>query len=116
MNIEEKLKLYIDLQKEITAFRKKQSEQKKVLQSLEQEIHEYMKTNDLTNLSLKDGEIILYEKKTNQSFKRPAIVEKISEYLKCDEDKAEKLAESILTNKVFTIESKIKANIKKNKI
>jgi hypothetical protein len=115
MDIQEKFKLYIELQKEITAFRVKQNEQKKILQGLEKEIHEYMTTNDMENISLKDGEIVLYEKKVSQSFKRPAMIEKITEELKCNEEKAEKLAESILTNKVFTLEKKIKANIKKSK-
>jgi septal ring factor EnvC (AmiA/AmiB activator) len=113
MDIQEKFKLYIELQKEIAQFRKKQSEQKKVLQALEKEIHEFMKNNDMTTVSLKEGEIVLYERKVSQSFKRPAMIEKITEELKCDESKAEKLAESILTNKVFTLEPKLKANIKK---
>lgn len=115
MNIEEKLKLFIELNKEIAVFRKKQSEQKKILCSLEKEIQEYMTNNSLDSIPLKDGNIILYERKISQSFKKPAIVEKITEELKCDEKKAEKLAESILTNKVYTVETKIKANIKKVK-
>lgn len=113
MDIQEKFKLYIELQKEIVAFRKKQSEQKKILSSLEKEIHEYMESNQMDNISLKDGEIILYDRKVSQSFKRPAMIEKITEELKCDEAKAEKLAESILTNKVFTLEKKLKTNLKK---
>ena len=115
MDIQEKFKLYIELQKEIAVFRKRQSEQKKVLQSLEKEIHEYMTTNDMENIILKDGEIILYERKISQTFKRPTMIEKITEELKCDEAKAEKLAESILTNKVFTLEKKLKANLKLKK-
>lgn len=116
MDIQAKFALYIEINKEIAVFRKKQSEQKKVLQKLESEIQEYMTANSMDSISVKDGEIVLYEKKTSQSFKRPAIVERITEELKCDEKKAERLAESILTNKVFTVESKIKANIKKVKI
>jgi septal ring factor EnvC (AmiA/AmiB activator) len=115
MDIQEKFKTYIELQKEIVAFRKKQTEQKKVLQGLEKEIHEYMQKNNMTTVSLNDGEIVLYEKKVSQSFKRPAMIEKITEELKCSNEKAEGLAESILTNKVFTLEPKIKANIKKSK-
>jgi hypothetical protein len=115
MDIQDKLKLYLELNKEIAAFRKKQTAQKKVVQNLEKEIQEYMTDNDLDSIPLKDGDIVLYERKVSQSFKRPAIVEKITEELKCDETKAEKLAESILTNKVFTLEKKIKANIKKTK-
>ena len=116
MDIHEKIKLYLELNKEIAEFRKKQREQKKMLTSLEQEIHEYMTNNDMDSINLKDGDIVVYERKVSQSFKRPAIAEKLAEELKCDEIKAEKLAESILTNKVFTVEKKIKVNIKKKKI
>ena len=115
MDIQEKFKLYIEMNKEIAEFRKKQRDQKKILDKLEQEIHDYMSNNNMDNISLKDGEIILYEKKISQSFKRPAIIEKLTEKLKCDEKKAEDIAESILNNKVFTLEKKIKANIKKIK-
>jgi hypothetical protein len=113
MDIQEKFKLYIELNKEITEFRKKQRDQKKVLDQLEKEIFDYMSDNNMDNISLKDGEIVLYDRKVSQSFKRPAIVEKLTEKLRCDEKKAEDIAESILTNKVFTVEKKIKANIKK---
>jgi hypothetical protein len=112
-NIQEKLKLYLDLNKEITEFRKKQRDQKKIMEQLEKEIFEYMSTNNMDNISLKDGEIILYDKKISQSFKRPAIVEKLTEKLKCDEKKAEDIAESLLSNKVYSLEKKIKVNIKK---
>jgi malonyl CoA-acyl carrier protein transacylase len=115
MDIQEKFKLYLELNKEIVEFRKKQREQKKVLDQLEKEIHEYMSDNNMDNISLKDGEIVLYDRKVSQSFKRPAIVEKLTEKLRCDEKKAEDIAESILTNKVFTVEKKIKVNIKKQK-
>jgi hypothetical protein len=115
MDIQEKFKLYIELNKEIAEFRKKQRDQKKVLDQLEREIHDYMADNNMDNISLKDGEIVLYDKKISQSFKRPAIIEKLTEKLRCDEKKAEDIAESILTNKVYTLEKKIKANIKKQK-
>ena len=113
MDIQEKFKLYLDINKEITEFRKKQREQKKMLQQLEQEIFDYMSDNNMDSINLKDGEIVLYDRKVSQSFKRPAIVEKLTEKLRCDEKKAEDIAESILTNKVFTVEKKLKANIKK---
>lgn len=115
MDIQEKFKLYLELNKEIVEFRKKQREQKKVLDQLENEIHDYMNDNNMDSISLKDGEIVLYDRKVSQSFKRPAIVEKLTEKLKCDEKKAEDIAESILTNKVYTVEKKIKVNIKKQK-
>ena len=115
MDIQEKFKLYLELNKEIVEFRKKQREQKKVLDQLEKEMHDYMSDNNMDSISLKDGEIVLYDRKVSQSFKRPAIVEKLTEKLRCDEKKAEDIAESILTNKVYTVEKKIKVNIKKQK-
>jgi len=115
VSIQDKFKLYITLQKEIVQFRKKQAEQKKVLQTLEADIQEYMLDQGLDNISLADGDIIIYQRKTNQGMKKPAIIEKIAEKLKCTDQKAEELAESILTNKVFAVENKVKANIKKTK-
>lgn len=115
ISIQDKFKLYIALQKEIATFRKKQAEQKKILQTLEADIQDYMLNEGLDNISLADGDIVIYQRKTNQGMKRPAIIEKISEKLKCTDEKAEELAESILTNKVFAVENKIKANIKKTK-
>ena len=113
INIQDKFRVYLEIQKELSNFRKKQAEQKKVLQALEDEIKDYMKNNDMDSIALKEGEIVLYDKKVSQTFKRPVVVEKITEKLKCDEKKAEELAESIFSNKVFTVEKKLKANIKK---
>jgi hypothetical protein len=115
INVQEKFRVYLEMQKELAAFRKKQAEQKKVLQTLEDEIKEYMKTNDMDSIALKEGEIVLYDRKVSQTFKRPVMVEKIAEKLKCDTQKAEDIAESIFANKVFSVEQKIKANIKKSK-
>lgn len=113
--IQEKFRVYLEMQKELAAFRKKQAEQKKVLQTLEDEIKEYMKTNEMDSIALKEGEIVLYERKVSQTFKRPVMVEKIAEKLKCDTQKAEELTESIFANKVFTVEKKLKANVKNKK-
>lgn len=111
--IQEKFKLYLNIQKELATFRKKQAEQKKTLVSLEEEIKEYMKNNEISSLSVNEGEIVLYDRKISQTFKKPVMVEKIVEKLKVDDKKAEELVESIFSNKVFNIEQKIKANIKK---
>jgi hypothetical protein len=113
VDIQEKFRVYLQMQKELADFRKKQAEQKKLLQGLEEEIKEYMKKNGLDSLSLSDGQIVLYDRKVSQTFKRPVVIEKICEKLKCNEKKAEELAESIFSNKVFTVEQKLKANIKK---
>jgi hypothetical protein len=115
VSIQEKFKLYIALQKEIKSFRIKQAEQKKVLQTLEADIQEYMLDQGLDNISLADGDIIIYQRKTNQAMKKPAMTEKIAEKLKCTDEKAEELAEALLGNKIFVVENKIKANIKKTK-
>ena len=63
MDIQEKFKLYIELNKEIHEFRKKQRDQKKVLDQLEREIYDYMADNNMDNISLKDGDIVFYDKK-----------------------------------------------------
>ena len=60
----------------------------------------------------RENSIVLYDKKTNQTFKKSTMTNKLSEILKVDEEKAEKIAESIVSNKVFITESKLKANIK----
>jgi len=115
VSIQEKFKLYISLQKEIAEFRKKQSEQKKILQTLEADIQEHMLEHQLDNITLADGEIVIYQRKTNQAMKKPAMTEKIAEKLKCTDEKAEELAEALLGNKIFAVENKIKALIKKKK-
>ena len=111
--IQEKFKLYLELNKEIALFRKTQATQKKIMQNLEDEIKEYMKDNNMDSISLNEGEIILSDFKVSQSFKKDVIVEKLKEKLKGDGDLAEKLAESIVTNKVFVISQKLKAKLKK---
>lgn len=113
MDIQEKFKLYLEMQKEIVEFRKKQKEQKKNLQNLEDEIKEYMKNNDMDSIALKEGEIILYDRKVSQTYKKETIVEKLTEKLRGDERQAEELADSIVSNKVFTVERKIRAKVKK---
>lgn len=114
-SIQDKFRLYLDMQKDFTIFKKKQAEKKKMLNSLEDEIKEYMKSNNMDTISLKEGEIIMYDRKVSLTFKKESILEKLTEKLKGDDVLAEKLAESIMSNKIFNVESKIKANIKKDK-
>ena len=113
VTIQDKFKLYIQLNKELVEFRKKQKDQKKILTKLEEDIQAYMTENGMDSINIKDGDIVIYQKKVNQAFKRPAMIECLKDKLNCNDDKAEKLVESILTNKVFTVEAKIKATIKK---
>lgn len=112
--IQSKFKKYLEINKDINQFRKKVNEHKKTLQSLEQEIQDYMTDNDMTSIQLNEGEIVLYERKISQSFKKESIADCLKIKLKCDENKADDLAQSILQNKSFKVESKLKVNIKKN--
>lgn len=111
--IKEKLEEYLRIQKEIHEMRKKQKEHKNALDSLEKDIQEYMVNNTLNSISTKHGEIILYDKKTSQTLKKETMIEKLSDELK-NTEAAEKLVDSILSNKVFTTTTKIKAKLKKN--
>lgn len=110
--IQEKLSVYLSLNKELTGLKKHQKELKTKIQTLETDIKEYMTSNDMDSISLKDGEIVLYSRKIPQLFKKESIVEKLTEELK-DSNKAEKLTQSILQNKKFIVEDKLKAVIKK---
>ena len=103
---------YINLNKQLRELRKQQKTIKDKVDSLEKQIKDYMMSNDMDSISLKDGEILLYTKKISQTYKKDSIVEKLTEKLK-DSQKAEELAESIVSNKKFLVEDKVKAVIKK---
>ena len=111
-SIQAKFSEYINLNRELSNMRKQQKEVKNKAESLEKQIKEYMTNNDMDSISLKEGEIVLYSKKISQTFKKESIVEKLTEKLK-DSQKAEELAQSIVSNKKFLVEDKIKAVIKK---
>lgn len=111
--IQDKFKLYIELNKEIAEFRKRQADKKKTLQQLEESIKEYMKENDMDSIKMNDGEIVLYDRKISQTYKKETIVAQLTEKLKGDDKLATSLAESIISNKVFNVEPKIRAKIKK---
>lgn len=112
MSIQEKFTEYININKELVTIRKQIKQHKQRVDALEKEIKEYMTQNDMDSVSLKDGEIVLYAKKISQTFKKESIMEKLTEKLK-DSQKAEELTQSILSNKKFVVEDKIKAVIKK---
>jgi hypothetical protein len=114
MSVQEKLTEYINLTNELKQIRKNQLELKKKVKELEDSIKEYMISNDMDSISLKEGEIILYSKKIPQTFKKESIVEKLTEQLN-DTKKAEQLTESILGNKKFVMEEKVKAVIRKKR-
>jgi DNA repair ATPase RecN len=112
--IQETFQKYIELQKQLTDMRKQQKIVKKNADTLELEIKEYMTKNDMDSISLKDGEIVLYARKIPQTFKKEVMMEKINERLK-DSQKSEEIAQSILQNKQFIVEEKIKAVKSKKK-
>lgn len=111
-NVQEKFKEYLDLNKELSLLRKQLKEKKQVVDLLEKDIKNYMTDNNMDSIAMKDGEIVLYSKKISQTFKKDTIVEKLTEQLK-DVQKAEALTQSIMQNKKFIVEDKIKAVLKK---
>lgn len=111
-NFQEKFKEYLDLNKELSLLRKQLKEKKQVVDMLEKDIKNYMTDNNMDSIAMKDGEIVLYSKKISQTFKKDTIVEKLTEQLK-DSQKAEALTQSIMQNKKFIVEDKIKAVLKK---
>ena len=111
--IQQKFKDYLQLNTEISELRKSQTDKKKQADKVEKEIFEYMRENNMDCVKLNEGEIVLYEKKTSQTYKKEKIVEKLTEELKGNKTLAETLTESIINNKVFNTEPKIKAKLKK---
>jgi hypothetical protein len=103
---------YITYSKEINDLKKLQKEKKINMKKIEDSIYEYMKNNDMDCISFKDAEIILYDKKIPQTFKKETIAEKLTEELS-DPVKADDLATSIVQNKKFILENKIKVVLKK---
>lgn len=114
MDISSKMKKYITINKEVAELRKKMKTLQDENKSLESEIKDYMTQNDLDEIKLDDANIVLFQKKVPQTFKKENIKEKLEEKLK-DSRKAEELTDIILKNKTFTVEDKIKAVLKKAK-
>lgn len=115
MSIEEKFAQFIDYETEMAELRKKISVIKKTKDKLELEIKEYMENNELDSVSIKGAQIVIYDKKISKTFSKEAIVENLKDHLNGDENKAEVLAESIIKNKTFETEPKVKAVIKKKR-
>jgi len=111
-SIDAALNEYIDLISGLAALRKQVKEKKTQADALEKHIKEFMVKNKMDSIALKEGEIVIYSKKISQTFKKETIVEKLTEELK-DSHKAEILTESILKNKKFIVEDKVKAVLKK---
>lgn len=112
MTIEEKFGTYLQLSKEAQQLKKQVKDITKKIEGLEKEIKEYMETNEMDSISVPEGEIILYEKKVPQTFKKENIVERLNEKLH-DNQKAEELTECILTNKSYALHNKLRAVTRK---
>lgn len=113
-NIQDKFREFLSMNEEITNLRQQVKKKKEQIDHLEKEIKDYMTHNNMDSISMKDGEIVLYSRKISQTFKKDTIVEKLTEELK-DSQKAERLTQSIIQNKKYVVEEKIKAVIKKKK-
>ena len=113
ISIQEKFALYIEINKQLKEARLKQKQTKQVLTKLEEDIQKYMVDNKMDNISTKDGSIVLYEQKKSLTFKKESISDCLVNKLDCNLEQAEKIADSILENKVFNTAKKIKANLKK---
>jgi microsomal dipeptidase-like Zn-dependent dipeptidase len=111
-HIQNKLESYIELQKVLSDYRKKLRDSKKQLDDLEKEIKTYMTTNGMDSIALPTGEIVLYNKKIPQTFKKESMVDTLTDKLK-NQKQAEELVETILKNKTFLVEEKVRAIIKK---
>ena len=110
--IQEQFSEYLLLNKELQNRRKELKEFKKRSDDLEHRIKEYMTLNQMDSISLKEGEIVLYPKKISQTFKKEIMIEKLTEKLN-DSKKAEELTDSILQNKQFILQDKLRAVLKK---
>lgn len=105
---------YFDAVSESKELRTKQKILKKKIDDIQNKIKKYMIENDINNLSFEQGDIVLYEKKIPQTFKRENIIETLTEELK-DTEKATEITQTILSNKKFLVENSVKAVVKKKR-
>lgn len=103
---------YFDAVNESKELRTKQKNLKKKIDDIQNKIKKYMIENDINNLSFEQGDIVMYEKKIPQTFKKENIIETLTEELK-DNEKATEITHTILSNKKFLIENSVKAVVKK---
>lgn len=111
-HIQNKLESYIELQKVLSEYRKKLRDSKKQLDDMEKEIKTYMTTNGMDSIALPTGEIVLYNKKISQTFKKESMVGTLTDKLQ-NQKQAEELVDTILKNKTFLVEEKVRVIIKK---
>lgn len=113
----DKIDEYISMYKELNELKKKQTNLRKMIKELDDDIKKHMRDNELSVLqSSNGGEILLYNKKIPQTFKKENIINKLNEKLQdihLNNTSVDDLADSIFKNDVFVIEEKIKPNLKK---
>lgn len=110
-HFQEVLDDYIENNKQLSELRKQQQDLKKKNLVLETKVKEYMLENKMDSLSFAGGDIVIYERKVSETFKKPSLIENLKPHLS-SEAKAEAAAESILNNKVFSTKSSIKVKTK----
>ena len=111
-HIQNQLESYIELQKVLSDYRKKLRDSKKQLDEMEKEIKTYMTTNGMDSIALPTGEIVLYNKKISQTFKKESMIDTLTDKLQ-NQKQAEELVDTILKNKTFLVEEKVRAILKK---
>lgn len=112
MEIAQTLADYLRLQEKMQEYRLKTKELTKAIKSMEDEIKDYMNKHSMDEIKLDTGNIVLYNKKVAQTFKKEVIKEKLENKLQ-NAKQAEELANVIVDNKTFTFEEKIKVVLKK---
>lgn len=112
MEIAQTLSDFLTLQQKMQEYRLKTKELTKAMKSMEEEIKEYMTKHSMDEIKLDSGNIVLYNKKVPQTFKKEVIKEKLEKKLQ-NAKQAEELANVIVDNKTFTLEEKIKVVLKK---
>lgn len=110
--IQSKLENYIELQKVLSEYRKKLRDSKKQLDEMEKEIKTYMTSHNMDSIALPSGEIVLYNKKIPQTFKKESMVDTLTDKLQ-NQKQAEEIVDIILKNKTFLVEEKVRAILKK---
>lgn len=110
--IQDQLAEYLELNKQQETLRQKQKDLKERATELECAIKDYMAKHEMDTISLSGGEIVLYKKRVPQTFKKEVMIETLTETLQ-NRPQAERLANTILQNKKFIEENKIRVVLKK---
>lgn len=111
-NINDKVDEFLDNTKEISTLRKQITIFSKKNKELENEIKSYLINNNLDSISLANGEVFIYDKKINDTFKSENMINNIKTELSCDDNKAEKIVKSITENKSYSIQKGLKTKHK----